>query len=209
MTKKFYIILSLALFGILRVGTAFAAIDGISDLDGNTEITIKPSTTFEVKLFLEFSEAERAAIAGNGITGFTVDIQWDPMVELVGFAKGPGYTFVDVLDNDTAAAPVAPWVGNQLNLQGYNFGLPLDENHLLETFTLHCLAPGDTVLLPFGHFPVSDDLANFGLADATFLENLAQLDYQGITIHQTPIPSTILLLGGGLLGLIGLRRRRS
>jgi hypothetical protein len=39
--------------------------------------------------------------------------------------------------------------------------------------------------------------------------DLKSFDGSGVTFNQVPIPSAILLLGGGLIGLVGLRRRKS
>ena len=194
-SKLFLVVLSVLLITALGVGTAISAnIVGLRAVDptivnpdGVIEIP-EIDTTFDVELFLDLD----SDISANGITGFTVDILWDPLVAYESSNKGSLYTTMDVTDN-------AP---EQIELNGYNFGDAIAEDHVLATLSLRCIGLGWTELLPVGHF---EDAINIALADGTYLENLG---YEGITINQVPIPGTVLLFGSGLLGLMGIGRRR-
>lgn len=195
---SFIVFLSVALFaGVM--GTAFAATVSLIDTAGNSKISVKPSSTFQVDLYLKLSQDDVAQLANNGLVGYTVAVNWDPLVQLTGYTKGPLYTAVDVTDADTSKAPLMPWVGNKINLNGYNFGDPIAQSHVLETFNLHCLAPGDTRLVPQDQIPG----ISFALADGRYLN----VDYQAMSIHQTPIPGALLFMGSGLVGLLGFRRK--
>jgi hypothetical protein len=57
--------------------------------------------------------------------------------------------------------------------------------------------------------PLNDSLTNLLNTDLRLSEEWIAADHQIVTISQIPIPSTILLLGGGLAVLVGLRRRKS
>ena len=92
----------------------------------------------------------------------------------------------------------------------------------------------DFVSLSAGDFSAPNPDGNFGIADIEFQAiglglsaltlsitsdwldpNFSALDPQpslvtsSVRVNVVPIPSAIFLLGGGLIGLIGLRRRRS
>ena len=197
-------------------GTAFSATVGLRAQDPVTlewvdEITIVPCTTFNAELYLDLEATETDLIANNGIIGYTVDVIWDPLVGLKDWVNGSSYNFVDVIDVDTGVSPVVPdWAGRELELSGYIFGPAVTTSHVMETFTLHCLAPGVTWLTPEGHFV---DPVNFGLESLETLEqvladNDQTLEYKPLRINQVPIPGALLLMGSGLLGLIGIRWRK-
>lgn len=67
---------------------------------------------------------------------------------------------------------------------------------------------GDWVYLEFEMFPqpyLEDFLVGIGVSDGG--PNDFSVDYLEMGTYCVPIPSTLLLLGGGLAGLFGLRRR--
>ena len=80
---------------------------------------------------------------------------------------------------------------------------PPDGSFQLASITFHCLAPGITHIIPMEHF--GSDAGDFVMGDNFLLDN--ELTFQGVKVTQTPIPTTLLLLGGGLIGVIGLRRK--
>jgi hypothetical protein len=81
-------------------------------------------------------------------------------------------------------------------------GLSGDDIHL-GTIELHCIEPGVSSITLTDHDAPYDD---FVLADGRVLDN--EILYGSIEITNVPIPGTLLLLGSGLLGIIGLGRRR-
>jgi hypothetical protein len=78
------------------------------------------------------------------------------------------------------------------------------DNILLAYLQLECLAPGLSDLVS-----MQTDLGGAGFYGMSG-EISGQIDFDtlAVTQSQVPIPSAIFLLGGGLLGLIGIRRRK-
>ena len=203
---------SVALVTCLAAAPAFSATVGIREADSKaTEIWVKPCTNFAVEVFIDLSADETAAIVDTnhgGIVGATIDVLWDPLVELLDWAKSDNYDGVDVKDAATGNPPVNPWVGDKIEMDAYNiFGTPNEGSHVIETLFLHCLFPGDTELMTLPHFTEGANQVNIALASTLDLSCVTPVCFEGIVIHQTPIPSTLLLLGSGA-ARIGLGRRR-
>ncbi len=218
MRRFAFIVTVVGVFLLLGSGTAFSATVSITGTSGETELWVPAGTQFDVQLYLYLDSAEEEAITSNGITGitgFTIDIQWDELVSLIE-APETNYTYIEYYDADVTnphgeprPVPSLPWVGNTLELYGYKFSDPFTTSHELAILRLVCNGAGDTDLIPYPHHTVTTELGNFGTNDPyIFLENVTTVDYQGLTIHQTPIPPAIFLLGGGLLGLLGIRIRK-
>jgi hypothetical protein len=66
---------------------------------------------------------------------------------------------------------------------------------------------------PVGSFDIDVELGNWVLGDQNSVKLIEDTDYivglngSDYTVKAVPIPSALLLLGGGLLGLLGIRRR--
>jgi hypothetical protein len=80
--------------------------------------------------------------------------------------------------------------------------LPGDDVVML-SFVLTCTGTGvfDLVL-----FDLNDE-PNSGLGDGTVLDDLFDGTTVFATVNQVPVPGAVWLLGSGLLGLVGLRRK--
>jgi len=211
MNKKLMMsVLTLLLFFGLSIGSSFAAVVGLRGVDltpnlqGQIEVPV--SSVFEVELFFDgLDEYSDAVNSEGGLTGFLVDIQWDPLIEFVSAegdsrlgGSGGFFTATPVPDQPIPnLVEIGGTVGQQYD--------PFTEDFIvLSTLTLQCVAPGLTTLTTTPHFSFG---FNWSLESGLTLDE-AGLNYEGIAINQVPIPSAILLLGGGLIGLVGLRRRK-
>ena len=187
-------ILVISLMALMSVGTnAMAATIGLRAVDtglvNSSGVVEVPEIwyQFDIELFLALDED----IAGNGIVGFMVDVKSDPLVRINSFAPGSMYTFMD--------SPISN--GDLVEVDGYNFGPGIIDNHLLGILTLECMGPGVTELIAMGRLP---EQRNVALTDGTFLP----IEFGSLTINQVvPIPGAFYLLCSGLLGLIGIKKR--
>jgi hypothetical protein len=209
--KKYYSgFFLIVLSAFFLAGVASAATVGVRDVDtGASEIWVQPGDLFEVELFIDFEVNELPVLAEYGVTGVTVDIVWDSLVDYIS-SSAPNYTFADVLDSRDAVGKV--------KFQAYNFGAPITTSHTIASLDVRCLGPGDTVLMASPGLVVDKETGNFGagivfleheLASALSMDLSQTIIYEGLLIHQTPIPSTILLLGGGICALLGSGRRKN
>jgi hypothetical protein len=117
-------------------------------------------------------------------------------------------------------------------MQDDTFGyFPITTDTALMRLTFECLGAGDTTILPMFHWAdatfnmLENDMVN-GYNDAAddttwaftyqdlleagsgYPTDIYDVSFGGLQIsQQVPIPSAVLLLGSGLLGLFGIRRR--
>jgi hypothetical protein len=76
----------------------------------------------------------------------------------------------------------------------------------------NALANG-TLILSGLEFRVTDGFINGGLTREVYFNNIKgagseTINFEGFNMTAVPIPSAILLLGGGLISLFAVRRRR-
>ena len=157
-----------------------------------TEITVDPCQEFTLDLWIEDVPTEH-----EGLPTWLVDIEIDPLVEYVEHAPLTYPYSVTKIDPYSATEPAIAFSGWDISME------PPDGSFQLASITFHCLAPGITHIIPMEHF--GSDAGDFVMGDNFLLDN--ELTFQGVKVTQTPIPTTLLLLGGGIIGVIGLRRK--
>ena len=196
------------------VGPAFSATiglrpsdPGLINPDGLIEVQV--GQQFDLELYFDFADLDDFK-GGNGLVAFSMTIDWDPLVKLleVRLPFPPIWTTMDpsvdgsLLDLLDPSQDLLPTVPEKVSFNAYQFATPIAHDHILAYFTLECIGPGYTELTPHGTF---DDLINFALDNYKYFDD--QITFIPAKISQVPIPSTLLLLGGGLVGLLGVRRR--
>lgn len=180
-----------------------------TDLSGNWIIGIEevdPGTSFEFDMWLSDVPLNQSGIKAA---------YWDLM-----YGQEIGYTddnFQSYLQtgNDPMAIYGESHKPAGWSAQGFTavdiFGSSGPDGDVkLMKITMDCEGPGVTEIQSIFHW---EDDTNFGMYDGTRyndpLNPPYQFAYEKITVSQVPIPGTVLLLGSGLVGLFGIRRRRN
>jgi len=192
-------LLTLAVFIVMAFSATIALsaviyLDSPLDEDKDGIIEILKCTEFDINVLMD-------GIPSPGLTSYYLDLELDPLVEIVSVTPYVHPFMVSEIPPITARE--LPYA---IGLNGLNLSAGVQGNDvLLATITFHCKDIGWTELNPMYHF-VSPDLSDFTLADNVSLDG--GIEFQGITINQVPIPCTVLLFGSGLLGVMGIGRRR-
>jgi hypothetical protein len=136
----------------------------------------------------------------NTFTG-DFDITWapNPQAPAAGWDYEDVYPFQSVGDIDFATGYAAIAKNDTNPVLTLKDGLLVTLASTNSFFGIDPNNPGNT----FFDFFTSAKLANLQITETW------QGDNQNITVSQIPIPPAILLLGGGLIGLVAVRRRRS
>ena len=160
---------------------------------GTEEITVKKGDYFTFHIWL-------SDVPEPGLIAWNHDLVLNPKVEVVD---------VDIKDPFIGEGKI---VGEELEMGGTILtGEPVFGTTVsLANITFHCIELGETDLIQAWHFPIAE---NFVLANFTSIDQ--DLGFPGtegfsppsIHVNQVPIPTTLLLLGSGLIGVIGLRRK--
>jgi len=201
--RRIYL-LSSALFVAMVFWVSSALAEPVLHMDvagyppGTTEITVNVGDYITFNLYL--TDVPKIGPGEHdydyGLIAWYHDILLDPLVDEVQATWNPiwegGYKRL--------LPPTAPHTELELNAyhmtRGYWGEVPLAE------ITMHCAGFGETIITQAWHFAEG---FNFMLADGSDFTPI--LEPPSIHINQVPIPTTLLLLGSGIIGIIGLRRK--
>jgi len=173
---------------LVGFGTANAA-QITFDLDPMGDIMLGDSLTMDI-----FSTGWTSAA---GLVGGTVFVSYDPTVLKVTSASVTEPDFgVPRLYWDTKSETDS---GTQVRLGFSNLAFPtVTSDFMVGMILFEAIGVGTSGLI---------------LTTENFVAGGQVVPFEGssgsVNVNAVPIPSTIILLGGGLIGLIGLRRRRS
>ena len=216
--KMFYAVLFSVLFTIVSVLPAFAWQFSLSDADG--DLTAGENYTMTV---------EFEGVATDYLDLLSFAIEWDTeklalsgFVEVPTYSRSPGFPDPDYnLFQPTFISPI-PDIPNgryydvngecTLGHKGEFFPEASSET-LMATFTFEALETGSFTDLAGFYFTPETDLTELvNINGMTFKAEDGQLQINKIgttsVLSAVPVPGAVWLLGSGLLGLIGLRRRK-
>lgn len=143
----------------------------------------------------------------DGILGGGIDISFDDTaLNYLSFSWDP--TFLTKIDLGFSSAPVDNSTGVIGALDGWNFG---NFAGIFGTGTIGSINFEVDSLAALGNtfIAMAESVSSGGWFDAvTFGQITPTLTGANVNVNVVPIPGTLLLLGSGLIGLVGLGRSR-
>jgi len=206
MTKKFTIlIVSMLMF----LGLGFASSAGAAIEDINFTIDFGQDGIMDTEWELNYMDPLNDRVM--------VDIWVNevPVEGLPGFGLGfgvlPGMEINFVIDNLTIATGMDSGMSEIFDGGFYaeSFFWPpgtiIDGNIKLVSFELICIAESIDELWAYDYDTVG---SQWVLGDGTILDDII-LPQHLATLTQTPVPAAVWLLASGLLGIVGIKRKKS
>jgi len=208
--KRTGCILSFVLLTVFLVTAAMGATVSLIGVDPDTnqvignEMVVSTGDTFSTRLII-FGVADTGLVQ-DGFSEFHVDIAISGPAEVTNFyhpiQNDPAFTL-----STSEPQPDGAYYINGVALRAQTMR-PI----ILADIEFECLGIGGVTLMPGFHF--GDDTVNFDFTSYSLgpggnpvpYDNFID-EFTGISVSQVPIPPTVLILGAGLVGLAGLRRR--
>ena len=199
--KKILLII-ICLF-MASIGTATAQSSSVTLSLETSSLIVDPCTYFDVDLVV----SGLGDYAPHSVGDFDIDILYDPtLMEFDSYVLGSFLGDVDWFEADDWSLGDPSGTG-AIDLAEVSYLWPMELNlmqpseFILAELTFHCLGAGVSDISIDGSDPyltLGNELGN--MFDVITLG-------EPLTISQTPEPATMLLLGTGLLGLAGFRRK--
>lgn len=172
------------------------ALPGLESGDPITEMTVAPCGDFEFDVWISDVPTGHYGLKTWYLKVWVGNqLESGEQASYVSFMALDGWTVKHMEPGDTGYYGPG-WTGIA-SCPGSDGDVPLVR------LTYHCEQAGTVTITPASYY--EGLYADFGMCDGTDLWNV---NYEGMKLNQVPIPSTALLLGSGLIGLVGVGTRR-
>lgn len=203
--KKKFSVLVVTLFMFLGLGfgnSAWAAIDDINfTIDFGQDGTMDTEWTLAVGDMVSVDLWINEVPIGNGLPGFGVGFGVLPGMEI-------NFEILDITIEEGFDSGKSEIFAGGFYAESFFFppGTNLDGNIKLVSFDLLCIAPSFDELWVYDYLPGS---TQFVLADGTVLDDIILPQHLAdLTQTAVPVPAAVWLLASGLLGIVGIKRKK-